>query len=189
MSAIRASGKLERPAQNDTPEQKGEEGPCYIYEENLIYQWNIDTRSIYHLLRRTFGQCITITEVIDFDVFDIVAIRNIHLTIDCACAIECCGCSRRRRLSACRAEGRLNGRDVDMLNVFLGLDLGIDSGSGSGYRVISTWSYAERTIDTGCSRRINTRLLCAFRRRASRCSSDRTSAASRFCFLLCWRGS
>jgi len=47
-----------------------------------MYQWSIDTRSIYHLLCRTFGQCVAVAQVIDLDISNVVAICNIHFTID-----------------------------------------------------------------------------------------------------------
>lgn len=62
----------------------------------------IDTRSIYHLLSRAFGQCITVAQVVDLNIPDIVAIRDIHLSIDCACAIAGAR-GRRGRLCWSRA--------------------------------------------------------------------------------------
>ena len=56
-------------------------------EESLIYQWSIDTRSIYHLLCRTFGQCVAIAQIVDLDISDVVSVVYVHLTIDQACAI------------------------------------------------------------------------------------------------------
>lgn len=41
---------------------------------------------IYHLLCCAFGQCISISEIVDLDVLDIVAIRNVHVAIDIASA-------------------------------------------------------------------------------------------------------
>jgi hypothetical protein len=38
-------------------------------------------RDIYHLLRRAFGQGITISKIVDLDVFDIISVGYIHLTI------------------------------------------------------------------------------------------------------------
>lgn len=52
-----------------------------------MYQCNIDTRDIYHLLRRTSGQRITIPQIVYFDIFDVVAICYIHFAIDRAGAI------------------------------------------------------------------------------------------------------
>jgi hypothetical protein len=39
---------------------------------------------IYHLLCRAFGQCISISEVIDLDIFDVITICNVHITVDIA---------------------------------------------------------------------------------------------------------
>ena len=41
-------------------------------------------KCIYHLLSCAFGQCVSITEIVDLDVLDVVAICNIHITIDVA---------------------------------------------------------------------------------------------------------
>ena len=43
-------------------------------------------KCIYHLLCRDFGQCVSITEIIDFDILDVVAVRNVHIAIDIASA-------------------------------------------------------------------------------------------------------
>jgi hypothetical protein len=97
-----------------------------------------NTRSIYHLLRRTFGQCVTIAEVIDFDVFDVVAIIHVHLPIYMRGAIVCSSISSwRRGSSSGRFERCLDRRNIDMLDAFLGLDLSVDSCSGSSYRQVS----------------------------------------------------
>lgn len=41
---------------------------------------------IYHLLSCAFGQCVFVPEVINLDILDVVAIRNVHIAIDIACA-------------------------------------------------------------------------------------------------------
>ncbi len=41
-------------------------------------------KSIYHLLCCDFGQCISIPEVIDLDIFDVVSVCDVHVTIDVA---------------------------------------------------------------------------------------------------------
>lgn len=43
-------------------------------------------KSIYHLLCGSFGQCVAIPKVINFNVLDIVAIGNVHVAIDIASA-------------------------------------------------------------------------------------------------------
>ena len=76
----RPSGKLENSHTNH--KRKGEKVQRYIYDESLLYQWNIDTRSIYHLLCGAFCQCVPVTKVVYFNILYVVSIRNIHLTID-----------------------------------------------------------------------------------------------------------
>lgn len=66
----------------------------------LTYQWRINTRSIYHLLSRAFGQCVAVAKIVHFDVSNVVAVCNVHLTIDCAGAVSAgglgrCGCAGR----------------------------------------------------------------------------------------------
>ena len=41
-------------------------------------------KCIYHLLSCAFGQCVSITEIVDLDVLDVVAVCNVHITIDVA---------------------------------------------------------------------------------------------------------
>jgi hypothetical protein len=48
-------------------------------------------KDIYHLLRRAFGQCIAIAQIVDFDVLDIVTIGDINFAIEVACALACGG--------------------------------------------------------------------------------------------------
>lgn len=38
-------------------------------------------KNIYHLLCCSFGQCVAISEVINFNIFDIVSIRDIHISV------------------------------------------------------------------------------------------------------------
>jgi len=44
-------------------------------------------KNIYHFLSRAFRQCVAIPQIIDFDVFNIVTIRNVDFTIDIARAL------------------------------------------------------------------------------------------------------
>ena len=39
-------------------------------------------KDIYHLLSYSFGQCIAITEIVDFNIFYVIAICDIHLSIN-----------------------------------------------------------------------------------------------------------
>lgn len=47
--------------------------------ESISGSYNKD---IYHLLRRALGQCVTISQIIDFDIFNIITILTINFTID-----------------------------------------------------------------------------------------------------------
>lgn len=69
-----------------------------VWEGKLDISVKCNIRSIYHLLCRTFSQCVAISQVIDFDVTDVVAISNVHLTIDRACAVASSWSSWRSRL-------------------------------------------------------------------------------------------
>jgi hypothetical protein len=42
---------------------------------------------IYHLLSRAFGQGVSISEVVDFDIFDVVTVCNVYVAIDFADAL------------------------------------------------------------------------------------------------------
>jgi hypothetical protein len=106
-----------------------------------------NTRSIYHLLSRTFSQCITISQIIDFDVFDIIAVCDIHLTIDSACAVTSSSGSRGRGFPN-GAFGRTNRRDIDVLNALLRLDLRINLRGGGSCSIIPLVS----SLDLGISR-------------------------------------
>ena len=53
----------------------GEEQPGSISE----YNW-----SIYHLLCSAFSQCVSILKIVDLDVFDVIAVCDIHVAIDVA---------------------------------------------------------------------------------------------------------
>jgi hypothetical protein len=90
VNAIRASGKLESSPHKKIQKWKGGSSQLDLcIEQSLIYQWRYNTRSIYHLLRRTFGQCVAIAQVVDFNISDVIAVRNVHITIDRACAVAC----------------------------------------------------------------------------------------------------
>ena len=41
-------------------------------------------KSIYHLLCRAFGQCVSVPEIVDFDVFDVITVCDIDLAINIA---------------------------------------------------------------------------------------------------------
>ena len=57
------------------------------------YQWVVQKQvNIYHLLRAAFGQCVTIAQIVHFDVSDIVTILLVDLLVKRAVA----GWLRRR---------------------------------------------------------------------------------------------
>ena len=93
-----------------------------------------NTRSIYHLLRRAFGQCITVAEIVDLNVLDIIPVVHVHLTVYMCSAIVCSSISDgwwgRSRGGLDRT---LDWRDIDMLNALLGLNLRVDSRSSGSY--------------------------------------------------------
>jgi hypothetical protein len=76
--------------------------PSNVGMPDVSVEYN--TRSIYHLLCRTFSQCIPVAQVIDFYVSNVVSVCDVHLTIDQARTITR-GCSRRGGLGIGRAEG------------------------------------------------------------------------------------
>ena len=62
-------------------------------------------KSIYHLLSRAFCQCVSVAEIVDFDVFDVITICNVDLAIDVARALARGGrCSVPRRTECLRTE-------------------------------------------------------------------------------------
>lgn len=44
-------------------------------------------KNIYHLLSGTFSQCVAIAQVVDFDVFDVVAVLLVNLGLELARAL------------------------------------------------------------------------------------------------------
>jgi hypothetical protein len=95
-------------------------------------------------LRRALGQQVSILEVVDFDVLDVVAVGNIHLAIESGRRVRvvgrCLGPGRGR------SQGGLDGRDVDMLNTLSSLELGVDPGRG---RRCSSSSIRRRLVRLG----------------------------------------
>ena len=60
----------------------------------------------YHLLSRSFCQCVAIAQIVDLDVFDVVSIGNINLSTNIAVIVTCGGCGRLRGR---RRSGGLDG--------------------------------------------------------------------------------
>lgn len=87
--------------------------------------------SIYHFLCGPFGQEVSVAQVVDFDVLDVVAIRNVHVAVDLVRG------SCRARVAARRGLGA-DWRDVDMLDALARLKLSIDLGRGGSYGCVST---------------------------------------------------
>lgn len=67
--------------------------------------------SIYHFLCGPLGQEVSVAQVVDFDVFDVVAIRDVHVTVDLVRG------SWGPRVGPCGGFGA-DWRDVDMLDAF-----------------------------------------------------------------------
>lgn len=44
------------------------------------YQWDHDKVFIYHLLSSSFGQCIAVSQIVDLDVANVIAILSVDLT-------------------------------------------------------------------------------------------------------------
>lgn len=44
------------------------------------YQWDHDKVLIYHLLSSSFGQCIPVSQVVDFNVANVIAILGVDIT-------------------------------------------------------------------------------------------------------------
>lgn len=78
--------------------------------------------NIYLFLCRTLGDQVAISQVIDLDVLDVVAISGVHFL------------ANRMRLCLSRLPivsiGGLNWRYIDMLNALSSLERGIDSSGG-----------------------------------------------------------
>jgi hypothetical protein len=89
------------------------------------YQCGSHKGGIYHLLCRSLGQEVSVAQVVDFDVLDVVAVGHIHFAVDVVA-------SGGRRARADRGRGRLDGWDVDMLDALAGLELGVDASGGRG---------------------------------------------------------
>ena len=59
-------------------------------------------RNIYHLLGRPFGECVAILQVVDFDIFDVVAVLCVYISSAIATSRRrfcCCGCCRLAMLT------------------------------------------------------------------------------------------
>lgn len=82
--------------------------------------------SIYHFLCGPLGQEVSVAQVVDFDILDVVAVRDVHVAVDLV-------------RGSCRARGAAGGGlgadwgDVDMLDALACLELGIDLGRGGSY--------------------------------------------------------
>ena len=81
------------------------------------------------MLVRAVRQKISVVQIIDLDILDVVAIDNIHLPVDGAALL---GLAQSRGRGRSRALGRLDRGNVDMLDALLSLELGVyPRGSGS----------------------------------------------------------
>lgn len=86
--------------------------------------------SIYHFLCGPLGQEVSVAQVVDFDVFDVVAIRDVHVAVDLVRG------SWGARVAPCGGFGA-DGGDVDMLDAFARLELGVDLGRCGSYDCVS----------------------------------------------------
>src|SRR3569833_14172 len=85
-----------------------------------INQQELSHEPIYHFLRGPLGQEVAVAEVVDFDILDIIAVRDVHLPVAGAARG-----GRAARLRRGRRRGSHRG-DVDLLNPLPRLNLGID---------------------------------------------------------------
>lgn len=98
--------------------------------------------SIYHFLCGPLGQEVSVAQVVDFDVLDVVAIRNVHVAVDLV-------------RGSCRARAAARGglgsdwRDVDMLDALARLELSIDLGRGGSYGCVSMLARLIRKTQPG----------------------------------------
>ena len=92
-------------------------------------------KSIYHFLSGTLGEEITVAQVVDLDILDVVSIVHIHLTVQRRCrgGVSAGG---RGRIARGRAR-RLDRWNIDVLYPFARLELGIDSSRGRRCNVVS----------------------------------------------------
>jgi len=115
-------------------------------------QWVVAV-SIYHFLSRAFGQRVTVAQVIDLDITDVVSILSVDVGIERGRAgrrgfgtTRALGLGRDRvSASACeRSEARMSSyradwRDINVLDTLSGLYLGIyfcGRGSSSGCGIL-----------------------------------------------------
>ena len=64
-------------------------------------------------MRRAFGQCITVSKIIDLDVFDIISVGYIHIAIDVARSL---GARRGRfRDGTCSLPVGVSGKGVEVV--------------------------------------------------------------------------
>jgi len=80
----------------------------------------------YHFLRRALCEEISVAQVVDLDVLDVVAVRDVHLPVDRAGA----GAGRGLVVGGC---ARPHRGDIDMLDTLAGLELRVDPGSGGSW--------------------------------------------------------
>src|SRR3569833_2548836 len=85
-----------------------------------INQQELSHEPIYHFLRGPLGQEVAVAEVVDFDILDIIAVRDVHLPVAGAARG-----GRAARLRRGRRRGSHRG-DVDLLNPLPRLNLGTD---------------------------------------------------------------
>lgn len=117
---------------------------------------------IHHLLSRAFGQCVSVSEVIDFDVTDVISVCDVHVAVDCSDGACFHSCARGRRFHFGGTASRSNRRDVDMLDTFFGLHLGLDARCDGSYQMLIVSWFKLTVKHTRSSSRIQSWYLCRF---------------------------
>lgn len=114
--------------------------------------------SIYHLLCRTFGEQVAVSQIVDFDVLHVVAVRDVHLLVQ-GMYLDFSG-------RPSRGGAALHRLRLGMLNALAGLHGGIDSsGGGSWLMLVTVESFAPEsqvsrkssTTEPSCAEKKNTR--------------------------------
>lgn len=80
----------------------------------LITSAGIHQELIYHFLSRPFGQEVSVPKIVDFDIFDIVAVGNVHLAVDSTGSGRAAGVAGTRRRRPHRG-------NIDMLDALASL--------------------------------------------------------------------
>lgn len=91
---------------NDQPSEQKRMVTIPMSAKARRHQCSIN-RKIYHLLSRAFGQCVAIAQIVDFNVFDVIAVIHVYVTIQLGRTLAG---GRRRGLRGGNGTGRLDGQ-------------------------------------------------------------------------------